>query len=648
MGLCFSKKQQAKRRDGQPPNDARKSGGRKSGRNAAPVPDARKAPQSKTPAPTKKAVARPEEPAADKRTVFVVKAAAAAAAAEVAAASKGASGEPEVKRVPPPEEEARPVAVVRAPVRTSSCTKEEVDAILIQCGRLSRSSSASGKAASGEHGGGGHRRYAGSKRSYDFDHERRGGGGGDADECDWGREGAAVSRPSPRRRTPERKRSASHDGRTGAGSGSRSRRVSRSPGRRVDLAPAAGSSGTAERGVRQQPGKMVSVPARDKGRAPSPVKASSAGKRYPSPRSNSPARAAAAAGNENAVVHPTHGPSLSRSSSRKAEQSPYRRNPMAELDENALGNNHHHNNANNGNLQKKSGDGAVVLPQKTAERAKDQIPSSRAAKEKEIVEEAVASDTKASSARMNATHSVSIVADNVTNPRPGSRSSRRSSRDFDHNGNSYASLLLEDIQNYHQQSTIAGTTTAAPTFALPACVSKACSILEAVADLNSTSSENKSFELERSVNDKESVNGRYGGKGPGNTVVVESEVVVKDDLMEPSMHKYVSVRDIRGVGENEPQESAGSNSFAGNAWTCSWEPNSVDSTDRTRSASQSYNGDEVEQVTEQSWQSKQEPSRRGSTSTSNVQVQRVRGPYRGSTVSGRSNVGGVSGSSSIA
>jgi hypothetical protein len=61
------------------------------------------------------------------------------------------------------------------------------------------------------------------------------------------------------------------------------------------------------------------------------------------------------------------------------------------------------------------------------------------------------------------------------------------------------------------------------------------------------------------------------------------EVVVKDDLMEPSLHRYVSVRDIRG--ETEPQESAGSNSFAGNAWTCSWEPNSVDSTDRTRSVS---------------------------------------------------------------
>jgi len=283
----------------------------------------------------------------------------------------------------------------------------------------------------------------------------------------------------------------------------------------------------------------------------------------------------------------------------------------------------------------KSADAAVALPQKTAERAKDQIPSTRAAKEKEVVEEAVASDTKASSARMNATHSVSIVAENVTNPRPGSRSSRRSSRDFDNNGNSYASLLLEDIQNYHQQSTSAA---AAPTFALPACVSKACSILDAVADLNSSSSENKSLELERSVNDEESVNGRYGGKGPGTTHVVESEVVVKDDLMEPSIHKYVSVRDIRGVvvGEAEPQESAGSNSFAGNEWTCSWEPNSVDSTDRTRTASQSYNGDEVEQVTEQSWQSTQEPSRRGSAS--NVQVQHVRGRSDARCVSASSSI----------
>lgn len=326
MGLCFSKKQHAKRREEQASSNAKRSGARKAGRNAAVVTEARKTPPAKAPSPAKKAVAKPEEPAADKRTVFVVKAAAAAAAAEVAATLSVE----EVKRVAPDDDAAKPVAVGRTPVRTSSCTKEEVDAILIQCGRLSRSSSASGKAPSGEHSAG-HRRFAGSKRSYDFDHDRRG------DECDLAREGAAAaSRPSPRRRTPERKRSASHDGRTGSGSGSRSRRVSRSPGRRAEGAPAPGSSGTA-RQQQQQPGKMVSVPARDKGRAPSPVKAASSGKRYPSPRSNSPARAA---GNENAGVQPAHGPVLSRSSSRKGEQSPYRRNPMAELDENALGNNH--------------------------------------------------------------------------------------------------------------------------------------------------------------------------------------------------------------------------------------------------------------------------------------------------------------------
>jgi hypothetical protein len=670
MGLCFSKKQHAKRREEQSSGDAKRSGARNAaGRNTAVAVEAMKTP---SPAPAKKEVAKPEEPAANKRTVFVVKAAAAAAAAEVAAVNVV-----EVKRAAL-EEEAKPVAVCQAPVRTSSCTKEEVDAILIQCGRLSRSSSASGKAPSGEHGAG-HRRYAGSKRSYDFDHERRRGGADD--DCDWGREGAAASsRPSPRRRTPERKRSASHDGRTGGGSGSR--RVSRSPGRRAEMVPALASSGAA----RQQPGKMVSVPARDKGRAPSPVKASSgekgrapspvkaasgdkgrapspvkaaSGKRYPSPRSNSPARGP---GNENAGVQPAHGPVLSRSNSRKAEQSPYRRNPMAELDENALANatNHNHSSGNTGKAQKvqidqnlkissishpiphqvdrkksrnvfqKSAEATIAVPQKAAERPKDPLPSCGASKQEktEIVEDAVASDTKPPSSRMNATHSVSIVAG----------TGRRSSRDFDHSGNSYASLLLEDIQNYHQQNT--GAATAAPAFSLPACVSKACSILEAVADLNSSSSENKKFEVDRSVNDKESDTGRYDGGGRAAWQVVESEVVVKDDLMEPSLHKYVSVRDIRG--ESEPQESAGSNSFAGNAWTCSWEPNSVYSTDRTRSVSQSSIGDEVEQRTQKL--SSQEPTRCGSTS--NVPVQRGRVAHRGA-VNGRTDARGVSASSSV-
>ncbi|EEC82182.1 hypothetical protein OsI_26306 [Oryza sativa Indica Group] len=44
-------------------------------------------------------------------------------------------------------------------------------------------------------------------------------------------------------------------------------------------------------------------------------------------------------------------------------------------------------------------------------------------------------------------------------------------------------------------------------------------------------------------------------------VLGKREVVVKDELMESSLHKYVFVRDIHG--EAEPQESGGSNSFAG-------------------------------------------------------------------------------------
>jgi hypothetical protein len=272
-----------------------------------------------------------------------------------------------------------------------------------------------------------------------------------------------------------------------------------------------------------------------------------------------------------------------------------------------------------------------------------------------FLNEAMASEAKAPSSRMNATHTVSIVAETVANPKTG-RSSRRSSRDFDHNGNSYASLLLEDIQSYHQQNTSDTTAAPAPAFSLPACVSKACSILEAVADLNSSPSENRSFELERSADDKGSVNMSYGGRTPAaDTHVVESEVVVKDDLMEPSLHKYVSVRDIRG--EIEPLESAGSNSFAGNPWTCSWEPNSVDSTARTWTSSQS-NGDDddVEQhssgaasALDQSWQSKQQTG--GHPQVGSGRYAQVGGSAHaggGSVLSTRSDVRTVSASSSIA
>ncbi|KAK1432490.1 hypothetical protein QVD17_09387 [Tagetes erecta] len=71
---------------------------------------------------------------------------------------------------------------------------------------------------------------------------------------------------------------------------------------------------------------------------------------------------------------------------------------------------------------------------------------------------------------------------------------RRLSRDMDMNPeagfepgpSSYASLLLEDIQNFHKKNASASTTP--PSFDLPECVNKACLIMEAVADLNSNTS----------------------------------------------------------------------------------------------------------------------------------------------------------------
>lgn len=79
----------------------------------------------------------------------------------------------------------------------------------------------------------------------------------------------------------------------------------------------------------------------------------------------------------------------------------------------------------------------------------------------------------------------------------------------------------------------------------------------------------------------------------GKDPFVESEVVAnEDDLMEPSLHKYVTVREP--VRDMEQQESAGSNSFLGHHWSSSWEPNSAESTDRWTS-SLSYTGEEVQQ-----------------------------------------------------
>jgi len=138
-----------------------------------------------------------------------------------------------------------------------------------------------------------------------------------------------------------------------------------------------------------------------------------------------------------------------------------------------------------------------------------------------------------------------------------SRSSRRS-RDFDTVNpepltnppqTSYTSLLLEDIQNFHQKNTTQ------PSVSLPACLNKACSILEAVADLNSTTSSTFS-------------RNEYNNVAVPESSFVESELVVSDDVMEPSLHKYVTVK--RGGSLCEDQESSGSNSFTVSSGQQQW------------------------------------------------------------------------------
>lgn len=315
-----------------------------------------------------------------------------------------------------------------APVRTSSCTKEEVDAILIQCGRLSRSSSTGKAALSGSLGSGENgnsvqkgRKYSGSKRSYDFDHEN--GRGGEMDQgCEDNpvvdddngvgvlvvgersnrhrqrqRQSRSVGSPSSkgRRRTPSRERDQAQQ-RSGSrervsnGSG---RRVSRSPGRRSEspitnssgvTAAAANSSSSSANpnnnssnnggGGSNRPGKMVSVPAtvssmamvdksnNNAGGGTETISASAVkriqvkrnvgcdaaavvvgSRTAASPRARSPARVnARAVSSENQNTNSAQNMqqqqplSLSRSNSRKAEQSPYRRNPLGEIDTNVV------------------------------------------------------------------------------------------------------------------------------------------------------------------------------------------------------------------------------------------------------------------------------------------------------------------------
>ncbi|GAV61732.1 hypothetical protein CFOL_v3_05258 [Cephalotus follicularis] len=532
-------------------------------------------------------------------------------------------------------------------VRTSSCTKEEVDAILIQCGRLSRSNSSGGKAPYSA------KKYSGSKRSYDFDtngHDDADYDGAeindvDDDEAEDKRQHRQRHRQSPRpssssqgrRRTPSREReqqqrSGSRERATSSGSG---RRVSRSPGRRSE-------NNNNQNASANKPSKMVSVPATvssltmDKSnnavepqattttvikRISVKRNAGEGPRNAASPRSQSPVRANARGGGANENQQQ---PSLSRSSSRKADQSPYRRNPLSEIDPNSLAypqlasNKTPCTNAlNQAPMQKPNvenkNDGIVaeVTNYKSSSRSmanNKAVNQNYTAKEQQQILEETETQPPI------ATHvSMTVVADTESlKPQTltRSRSSRRS-RDLDHNPEtllnptapSYTTLLLEDIQNFHQKK---ATT---PSFTVPPCVSKACSILEAVADLNSTTSSNLSCAFSEDRKDPptdQSNKNVYTFSSAANLVgkrmsnvkdpFVESEVLGNDDLMEPSFHKYVTVR--RGGTDMEEQESSGSNSIVCGGqqhWgfsPSSLEPNSADSTDRWTSRSNTREDDQ--------------------------------------------------------
>ncbi|XP_021735884.1 uncharacterized protein At1g65710-like isoform X2 [Chenopodium quinoa] len=572
-------------------------------------------------------------------------------------------------------------------VRTSSCTKEEVDAILIQCGRLSRSSSGKGNGNGNGNGNGHGRRYSGSKRSFDFDREndtiedsKRNGNEDELNDDDE-RSRRRQSRGSNRRRsTPSRSRERDQQQlRSGSKERSQSngRRVSRSPGRRSEspITQTHNGNGNGNGNGTVRPGKLVSVPATvtslsvEKGSVGNGndgnVKRVLVKRNVGSPRSQSPARAISPArasspvrggnqGNGGGQQQPVSAP-LSRNGSRKAEHSPFRRTPLNEIDINSLPF-HPLSNKRPVSKGKEIEEDVVLVKQpinsgfqnkyaetnnvKASIQGTHRRSRSRGAEGYEV--------TKTNYCRVNELQTPNVEqliedkrgqldtveydamvtpvvvsgAETLKLPQTLMRSrSARRSRDLDISveallaptpATDYNSLLLRDIQNFHQKknsntnantnatananvssSNNAGSSNmeASNSYKLPPCVSKACSIVEAVADLNSmTGSDDRRKspkETNFSFNSSKKV---LESKDP----FVESEVKVSDDLMEPSLHKYVTVR-MKG-GDFNDEESSGSNSYVGGSqqnWLSSstWEPTSADSTESW--TSKSYSREEL-------------------------------------------------------
>ncbi|XP_054819663.1 uncharacterized protein At1g65710-like [Prosopis cineraria] len=468
------------------------------------------------------------------------------------------------------------------PMTNYVAAEAKVDEILLECGRLSRNSS--GKVvSSGERGRG--RKHSGSKRSQDFDHcendtttiaignndlfcEDDGGLAGENQprlRQHRNRRRSPVPSSERRRRTPSRERDQQQR------SSSRERRCSRSPSKRSsDTTTCNLTNNTTTR-----PGKMFSVPATvsslsmDKSYNGDGATVRVIAKRNvgsASPRSQSPSRA-----NGNKVTllseNQQQQPSMSRNSSRKAEQSPHRRNPLSEIDVNSLAYTQSVNNNSSRFQSRPKREIESHANQRIKADTNSNTESRRSSmKTKEQQEEEEVKGQSSMTENVNLKTTI-IPPSGLDNFKPQastltrSRSSRRS-RDLDYlllnpetvaiPAQSYTSLLLEDIQNFHQMN----NNNITPSVTLPACVAKVCSILEAVADLNSSTRSNLSAN-------------HYAKRVPDSSIkehpFVESEVNVIDDVMEPSLHKYVTVsRDgslLGGVIDMEGQESSACNNF---------------------------------------------------------------------------------------
>ncbi|PWA40204.1 hypothetical protein CTI12_AA565000 [Artemisia annua] len=129
---------------------------------------------------------------------------------------------------------------------------------------------------------------------------------------------------------------------------------------------------------------------------------------------------------------------------------------------------------------------------------------------------------------------------------------RKLSRDLDMNQEtrfnpsppSYASLLLEDIHNFHQKNTHSSAATTQPSFALPECVSKACSIMEAVADLNSNTSSLLSDDRWKNLAKMEGALTKDRVTESGT--VVNDVAVDKQDSREPN--SATCQQEVKGLG----------------------------------------------------------------------------------------------------